>query len=201
EWCVGCAEVTAITRRAGRSPVQAEPLRGVQLHHRPADVGRHLLLGGQRAEHHDGERDRHGPGGRLGQQRAGPAGQRRPEHGDQHRDAGQPAAHEQACNASSSGTTPATIAARLKSRTEPWPPDQRPNRSVDSTPETDTSSPLAVDRNAANAPAATNPPNSCPGSPPSAASGSTSTTASALPSRSRCGTYTRPSAPYTVGNR
>src|SRR6266545_3153845 len=81
------------------------------------------------------------------------------------------------------GTNPATIAETRKSRTEP-----RPRTSVDSTPATLVISPDELDRNAANAPAATSAPSSCPMVPvPSAAAGSRSTTASVAPLIISCG--------------
>jgi hypothetical protein len=107
-------------------------------------------------------------------------------------------------SASTTGTTPPISAAIRKSRTEPrWPSvDRRAIRSVAMTPATLVSKPEELDRNAANAPAATSAPRSWPAGPsPSAALGSTSTTASVRPVISRCGAYTRPSTPYRVGSR
>ena len=68
-------------------------------------------------------------------------------------------------------------------------------KSCDSVPASDTSSPDAVDMNAANAPAATSAPSSSPPSPGHAASGSRSTTVSVSPVRYSSGVSTRPSAP------
>ena len=72
----------------------------------------------------------------------------------------------------------ATRKRRRRTSTAPEPLRQRSN---DTVPATETSSPEAVDMKAANAPAATSAPSSSPGSPGHAASGSRSTTESVSP--------------------
>ncbi len=92
-------------------------------------------------------------------------------------------------------TAPVSTVAQRNSRT-------RPRRmSVETTPATLTNSPDEVDRNAANAPAATTAPRIWPAMPGSMASGSISTAVSVLPVTSSSGRNSRDSTPSTVGNR
>ena len=79
------------------------------------------------------------------------------------------------------GSTPASAASRKRRRRAPTSRGPRRHRSNEIVPATDTISPEAVDRNAANAPAATSAPSSSPPSPGHAASGSASTTVSVSP--------------------
>ncbi len=88
-----------------------------------------------------------------------------------------------------------TTAARRKSRT------RAQSRSVEITEATLTSSPDEVDRNAANAPAASTATVIAPATPGSIAPGSSSTAASVFPVSSSCGTYNRDNAPSSTGNR
>ena len=109
------------------------------------------------------------PSTSSGQNEGGGDGEREPDHGDTS-SAGDAQRQHQRHDAGHERGEP-------KSRIEP-----RPTRSVESTPAIAVSSPDAVDRNAANAPAATSAPSSWPARPPpSAAPGSTSTTASVSP--------------------
>jgi hypothetical protein len=98
--------------------------------------------------------------------------------------------------ASASGTPPATAVANRKSRTRPR------STSVDSTPDTLTTRPDDVDRNAANAPAVSTAPRMSPKIPGTMPlCGSFSTAASVWPVTSNSGTYRRDSAPSMIGNR
>src|SRR4051812_20386441 len=84
-------------------------------------------------------------------------------------------------NASASGIVPAMIAAHRKSRTRPG------STSVDSTPDTLTTSPDDVDRNAANAPAEVTAPRIWPATPGTIFCGNASAAASVLPVTSSSG--------------
>jgi hypothetical protein len=97
--------------------------------------------------------------------------------------------------ASASGTPPAMAVANRKSRTRPR------STSVDSTPDTLTTSPDEVDRNAANAPAVSTAPSTSPSTPGAIFVGSASTAPSVPPVTSSSGTYSRDSAPMRTGNR
>ena len=83
----------------------------------------------------------------------------------------------------------------MKSRTRPG------STSVDSTPATLTTRPEEVDRNAANAPAAVIAPSTSPSAPGAILVGSASTARSDCPVTSNSGTYSRDSAPTSMGNR
>src|SRR6185437_1726417 len=104
---------------------------------------------------------------------------------------------DETASMNASGTDQAAIVAARKPRSRPG------STSVDSTPATLSTSPVAAETNAANAPAAINPPSSSPGTVwmPSAAPGRSSSAASVLPSASSRGTYSRASQPDTIGNR
>jgi hypothetical protein len=96
-------------------------------------------------------------------------------------------------SASPMATAPVSTVAHRKSRTLPG------RMSVDTTPATLTTRPDDVDRNAANAPAATTAPRIWPPRLGSTVFGSISTAASVLPVTSSCGRNWREITPSTVG--
>jgi hypothetical protein len=98
---------------------------------------------------------------------------------------------------SASSTTPLAAASGVNRSRRSVPG----TRSCDSAPDTASSSPSEVARNAAKAPAVSSAVNRAPTGPWSTRAGSATTTVSVAPDRYSSGASTAPSSPYTPGNR